>query len=83
MHCLSTMTAASIGVAIATVGVHAVPPEPTREQSDRALLLAAVVTACACAWALWRDQLVATMLPYAAATLLLGNRRAGAVVSER
>jgi hypothetical protein len=78
MYSISAMTAASIGVALATVGAHIVPPEPTREESDRALLRAAAVTACACAWALWRDQALATMLPYAVATLLLGNRRARA-----
>lgn len=78
MHSLSALTAASIGVALATVGAHIVPPEPTREQSARALLHAAAVTACACAWALWRDQTIATLLPYAAATLLLSSRRARA-----
>lgn len=78
MYWLSTMTAASVGVALATVGGHIVPPEPTREQSDRALMCAAVVTACACGWALWRDQLAATIFPYAAAVLLLSGRRARA-----
>lgn len=78
MHSLSALTAASIGVALATVGAHIVPPEPTREQSARALLRAAAVTACACAWALWRDQTIATLLPYAAAALLLSSRRARA-----
>jgi hypothetical protein len=81
MHSLSTMTAASIGVALATIGAHVVPPEPTREQSARALLCAAAVTACACAWALWRDQLGATMVPYAAGILLLSSRRARAAAS--
>lgn len=82
MHSLSTMTAASIGVTLATIGAHIVPPEPPREETDRALLRAAAVTACACIWALWRDQLVATMFPYAAATLLLSSRRARAAVSK-
>ena len=83
MHSLSTITAVSVGVALATVGAHLVPPAPTRDELDRALLRAVAVTACACAWALWRDQLIATMLPYAAATLLLSSRRARAAVPSR
>lgn len=79
MHWANVLTAASIGVAFATVGAYLVPPEPAREEADRSLLCAAVVTACACAWSLWRDELVATLLPFAAASLLLSGRRAGAV----
>ena len=79
MHWLNALTAASIGVAFATVGAYLVPAEPTREQMDRSLLCAAVVTACVCAWSVWRDELVATLLPFAAASLLLSSRRAGAV----
>jgi hypothetical protein len=79
MHWLDVLTAASIGVAFATVGAHVVPPEPAREEMDRSLLYAAVVTVCACAWSLWRNELVATLLPFAAASLLLSGRRAGAV----
>lgn len=79
MHWLNALTAASIGVAFATVGAHIVPPEPAREQLDRSLLRAVAVTACACAWSVWRDEVVTTLLPFAAASLLLSSRRAGAL----
>jgi hypothetical protein len=62
-----------VGVGLATVGTFRVPAEPARTETDRALLRLALAAAGACAWALWRDQTVATMLPFAAATLLLGG----------
>lgn len=73
MQLINALTAASVGVGLATVGAFRVPAEPARTETDRALLRLAVAAAAACAWALWQDQAFATMLPFVVATLLLGG----------
>ena len=72
---LYPLASAAVGVACAAVGVYAVPAEPERAVMDRALLRTAVATAAACAWALWRDEVGATLVPFAATTFLLGHLR--------
>ena len=73
MQLINALTAASVGVGLATVGTFRVPAEPARAETDRALLRLAVAAAGACAWALWQSQAFATMLPFVVATLLLGG----------
>ena len=73
---ISVCTSAGVGVGCALAGVFAGPRVPSRGDMDRALLAAAVATAGAYGWGFWRGQIAATVLPFVAATYLVGEWRA-------
>ena len=72
---LHPLASAAVGAACAVAGVYAVPPDPERAEMDGALLRTGVATAAACAWALWRDEVGATLVPFVATTFRLGEVR--------
>jgi hypothetical protein len=73
------LASAVVGAVCAAAGVYAVAPVPERAEMDRALLRTAVAMAAACAWALWWDEVLATLLPFIATTFLLGRLRVRAL----
>lgn len=75
MSALGPMTAAAVGAACAAAGVYASPAEPQRHEMDRALLRTGIVMAAACAWALWWDEIGATLVSFVVATYVLGDVR--------
>jgi len=72
---LYPLASVAIGVACAAAGVYVVPATPGRAEMDRALLRTGIATVAACAWALWRDEIAATLVPFVAAIFLLGELR--------
>jgi len=72
---LYPLASVAIGVACAAAGVYVVPAVPERAEMDRALLRTGIATVAACAWALWRHEVAATLVPFVAAIFLLGELR--------
>lgn len=69
-------TAVAVGAACALAGVFTGPRVPERINLDRALAAAILATAAACAWSLWRHELVATILTFVVVTYVVGDFRA-------
>jgi di/tricarboxylate transporter len=75
MSPMAPMTAVAVGFVCAAAGVYASPAEPRRHEMDWALLRTGIVMVAACAWALWRDEVGATLLSFVVATYVLGEVR--------
>ena len=76
MHLINACTSAAVGTASALSGVFAAPRVPERVNMDRALAVTTAAALAACVWALWRNELAATMLTFVAATYVAGEVRA-------
>ena len=76
VHIINGCTSVAVGSACALAGAYAGPRVPERINLDRALAATATATAAACAWALWHDELAATLLAFAAVTYVAGKYRA-------
>lgn len=76
MLIVNDCTPVAVGAACALAGVYAGPRVPERVNLDRALAVAALAATAACAWALWRHELAATMLTFVAVTYVAGEFRA-------
>lgn len=76
MHIVNACISSAVGIVCALAAVLAGPRVPERINIDRALAVTAAAAFAACAWALWRHELPATMLTFVAATYLAGELRA-------
>ena len=76
MLIINDCTSVAVGAACALAGVFAGPRVPERINLDRALAVTALAAGAACAWALWRHELAATMVTFVAVTYVVGEIRA-------
>lgn len=76
MHIVNACISVTVGAACALAAVFAGPRVPERINMDRALAVTAAAATAACAWALWRNELAATMLTFVAVTYVAGELRA-------
>jgi hypothetical protein len=58
------LSSVAVGTVAAAAGVYAGPRVPERTNLDGALAATAAAAAAAVAWGLWRNQLLATVLPF-------------------
>jgi len=76
VHIVNACTSAAVGSVCALAGAFVGPRVPERINMDRALAITAAAMTAACAWALWRHELAATMLTFVVVTHVAGEVRA-------